>query len=466
MRSVGVISVLAIIVASAAAQEKPGKVPVGPIKVVALKRTGPVTYDKDIEPILANKCQVCHSGPVKEGQLDLGSYETLVKGGKRGTPIVPGKSGESLLINLAGKTKKPFMPPKTEEPLSPEELALLKLWIDQGARAPAGPRARSTLVIAALPEQVHPVRALAMNPSKANLAAARANRLSIYDTASGNVLKTLIDPQLKSPDNKPLQTAHSTIIEALAFSPDGKTLASGSFREVFLWDAQSGQLLARCRDFSDRVVALGFSPDGKLLATGGGAPTEDGEVKILDTSSGRPILSIKNAHSDTVYGVSFSPDGKKLATCGADKFIKVFELPGGKFLKSFEGHTHHVLAVAWKSDGKILVSAGADNAIKVWDYAKGEQVRSFGNHAKQITHLAFKGRSSEIVTCSGDRTVRFWNIDTGSNGLAIGGSQDFLYAVDVSADGKIVASGGEEGIVRLYNATNGKLIKAIGPSAK
>jgi len=122
-----------------------------------------------------------------------------------------------------------------------------------------------------------------------------------------------------------------------------------------------------------------------------------------------------------------------------------------------------VLDVGWKADGKLLASAGADNVIKVWDYEKGEQVRTFGNHAKQVTRLLFKGTTSEIVTCSGDQTVRFWNVDNGGGGMTFGGSNDYLYAVGVSPDGKIVAAGGEEGIVRLYNGANGQLIKALLP---
>ena len=83
-----------------------------------------------------------------------------------------------------------------------------------------------------------------------------------------------------------------------------------------------------------------------------------------------------------------------LATCGADKFVKVFEVPSGKFLKSFEGHTHHVLDVGWKADGKLLASAGADNVVKVWDYEKGEQVRTIGTQArKQMTRLVFIGKT-------------------------------------------------------------------------
>jgi WD40 repeat protein len=432
---------------------------------VQIQRKEPVSFEKDIEPVLANKCHVCHSGSVTEGKLDMGSYASLMKGGKHGQPIVPGKSSQSLLVLLAGKTRKPFMPPKTEEPLTPEELALIKLWIDQGSKPPTGPRALPKVVLAPLPTSVHPVRALAISPDRAALAAGRGNDIHIYDAGSGVFIRSLVDPALLSGDKKHLGAAHRTIVDSVAYSPNGKWLASGAFQEVVLWDAQTGKLRQRLTGFADRVVALSFSPDGKLLATGGGPPTQDGEIKIFDVAAGKLLTEIKNGHSDTVFGVSFSPDGAKLATCGADKFVKVFAVPGGKFIKSFEGHTHHVLDVAWKSDGKLLVSAGADNAIKVWDYDKGEQVRSFGNHAKQITRLVFKGKTSQIATCSGDQTVRFWNVDDGNGGLTIGGSNDYLYAVDVSSDGKVVAAGGEEGIVRLFNGENGQLIKALAPPA-
>jgi hypothetical protein len=465
MRSVICTTLLLFLPSFLLAQEPKDKPkPVQPIKVVKIDRKEPVAYEKEIEPILAKKCAFCHSGNVKESKLDLGSYETLMKGGKRGAAVVPGKSADSLIVRLAGKTDRPSMPPKSEEPLTPEELALIKLWIDQGAKAPTGgARAKVRVALSAPPDRVTPVRALAISPDKSAIAASRGNQIHVYDAGSGNYVRSLIDPNLITPDKKPVKAAHLTLVEALAFSPDGKYIASSGFQEVILWDAQTGALRQRVTGFADRVMALGFSPNSKLLATGGGAPTEDGEIKVLEVPSGKVVADIKNGHSDTVFGVSFSPDGNKLATCAADKFVKVFEMPSGKFLKSFEGHTHHVLDVGWKGDGKLLASAGADNVIKVWDYEKGEQVRPIQGHGKQITRLVFRGGTAEFVTVSGDKTVRMWNVDNGGNIRNFGGNNDYLYAVGISADGTVVAVGGEEGIVRLYNGTNAQLVKSLLP---
>jgi WD40 repeat protein len=464
MRHLLSLSVVLFLVAFLfAADEK--KPTVKPIKVITLERKEPVLYDKDVEPILVNKCIFCHSGNLKEGNLDLNTYEGLVKGGKRGTAFIAGNADKSLMYKCAGRTEAPYMPPprSDNEPVTPEELALLKLWIDQGAKAPAGVREKPKVVVSAPPANVTPVRGIAVSPDKSAVVASRGNQIHVYDAGSGKFIRSLVDPDLKTADKKPLEAAHLSLVESLAYSYDGKYIASGAYQEVILWDAQTGQLRHRLTGFAERVVALSFSHDNKMLATGGGAPTEEGEIKLFDVQEGKEIKDIKNGHSDTVFGVSFSPDDKILATCGADKFVKAFEVPGGKFIKAFEGHTHHVLDVDWQANGKQLASAGADNVVKIWDFEKGEQVRTIQGHGKQVTRLQFIGKTAQFVTCSGDQTVRFWNADNGGNVRNFGGNNDFLYAVGVSPDGSVVAAGGQEGVVRLYNGANAQLIKTLLP---
>jgi WD40 repeat protein len=463
MRSILALCVLALMPAAVLTQGKKSK-DSEPIKVVDLKRSDPVAYEKEIEPIFYKRCVACHSGPIKESRFDISSYEVLIKGGKRGSPIVPGKSASSVLYKLAGKTAKPHMPPEGEGTITPEELALVKLWIDQGAKAPVGPRIASKIIITTPPPTLQPVRSLALSPDKSAVAAGRGNQIHVYDAGSGTFIRTLLDPDLKTPDGKPVKASHLSIVESLAYSPDGKFLASGSFQEVSLWDAQTGKLLHKLTGFAHNVVALAFAQDGKLLATGGGSPTEDGEVKVFEVDTWKLVSEIKAGHSDTVFGLCFDPDATKIASCGADKFIKVFELPSGKFVKSFEGHTHHVMDVGWSNDGKLLASAGADNAIKIWDYEKGEQVRTNNNaHAKQVTRLLFIGKTTQFITCSGDQTVKIWNVTNGGIVRNFSGNNDFVYAVGVTPDGAIVAAGGEEGIVRVYNGTNGQLVRSLLP---
>src|SRR4051794_1646034 len=125
MRHLFILALLPLSPAALPAQEKGDDV-AKPIKVVKLDRKDPVLYEKDVEPIFRKRCLACHSGTLKESRFDMGSYEALVKGGKRGAAVVPGKAEGSNLYRMSGHTQKPFMPPEDEAPLTPEELALIK----------------------------------------------------------------------------------------------------------------------------------------------------------------------------------------------------------------------------------------------------------------------------------------------------------------------------------------------------
>ncbi len=459
MRSLLAFSLLALVPALAGAQD------MKPLKVVDLKRTDAVAYEKEIEPILYKKCFSCHSESQKKGKLDMATYEALVKGGRSGSPIKPGKGKDSLIYQSVMRTAEPFMPPEKHEPMTPAEAALVKLWIDQGAKAPTGKSliVKQVVVVGTPPASVVPVRALAVSADKKYVVASRGNKIHLYDGSKGDYLRSFSAPDVLDLKKKAVDAAHLSLVESLAISPDGKYVVSGSYQEVSIWNPEDGKRVHKIDGFKHMVVALAFSADGKYFATGGGEPTGEGEVKVFDVPSWKQYAEILNGHSDTVYGLSFSPDNKMIATCSADKFIKTWELPSGKFVKSFEGHTHHVLDVGWQADGKMLASAGGDNTVKIWDFEKGEQVRTIQAHTKQVTRLMFVGKKAEILTSGGDNQVKLFNVANGSVSKTYAGATDFVYAIGASADGSVVASGGQEGVVRLYNGTSGALVKALYP---
>ncbi len=438
--------------------------PPPPIKVITLERKEPVNYEKEIAPILGNKCEVCHSSSLQEGKLDVTDPEALKKGGKSGPAIVPGQPDASLLVKLAGRTGTPAMPPKDDEPLTPEELALIKLWIAEGAK---GQKVVETnlpsLKLGKLPARVKPIGAVALSADKSKLAVGQGANLFLYEAATGKLLHALSNPQLKDGDDQPLNQAQTDLVQALVFSPDGLQLYSGDFRQVHVWDAANGQWQRSLTGLMDRVMAMDISPDGKRLAVVGGIPSAEGEIKVFDLTSGNVLTDIQAGHTDVVYGVRFSPDGTKLASASADKLVRTFALPEGQLLKTFEGHTGQVLDVAWKADGKVIVSVGADNVVKVWSFESGDQIRTIGGHSRQITRLQVIGAKPEIATACGDAWVRFWNMDNGGHIRNFGGNADFLYALTVSADGTVVATGGQEGVVRVYNGANGQVTQTITP---
>ncbi|HEY1187441.1 MAG TPA: c-type cytochrome domain-containing protein [Gemmata sp.] len=483
MRRIVALSLVLLAAPGYAQEKKDTKDLYPPIPVIDLKRKDPVEYGKDIEPIFEKKCMVCHSGTELRGKYDMSTHEKVMKGGsKRGAKVVvPGKSAESFLFLSCARLTQPMMPPKTDEPLDSKELTLIKLWIDEGAKAPTSMRIKPKIIVNLPPALVKPVRAVAVAPDGKTIAASRGNQVHVFalktipaekkgekDKTEWVFSKSLLDPQLKAPDGNAARAAHISLVESMAFSPDGKLLATGSFQELTLWDMATGEPRQRIGGFADRVCAIAFSVDGTKFVTGGGAPTEDGEIKVFDTNTAKLFTEIKAGHSDTVFAAAFSPDGKLLATGGADKFVKVWELPTqadkpAKFVKAFEGHTHHVMGVGWTPDGKKLASCGADNFVKVWDYEKGEKIRDLQGHQKQVTALIFVGKTSQFVTGSGDTSVRMWNADNGGNVRSFPGAPDYVYAVSASPDGEVVVSGCEDGIVRVYNGKNGTLLKAALP---
>ena len=211
---------------------------------------------------------------------------------------------------------------------------------------------------------------------------------------------------------------------------------------------------------NNRVNALAFSPDGKTLAIGSGAPSRDGDITIYDVISGKVEQTLSDRHSDCILCLDFSPDGKLIASGGADKQLRVSDVKSGKLLKTFEGHTHHVMGTSWRADGRVLASSGADNAVKVWDWIKGERRKSLDGWDKEVTSVHYLGASTRLVTTSGDKQVRLIGDDAASP-VALPGTTDFMDSSAVSQSGDRVAAGGEDSVLRVWDAKTAKEIASF-----
>lgn len=327
----------------------------------------------------------------------------------------------------------------------------------------------------------------------------KASEKSLADaTAAGAILVKGVRGAVFSADNKTLITVgdnnavqtwnaeNGTALEsfnvhqgpttAVALTATGDIVSASADNTVKVWDHNpSWKIVGRLgasadapldvsqSPFADRILALDFSSDGSKLATGGGEPSRSGELMIWDVAKQAPLNTFVDAHSDTVFGVEFSRDGRYLLSGAADKFAKIFDVESGKPVKSFEGHTHHVLDVAWRADGLIFASAGADNAIKVWDVTSGEQKRTIAGYKKQVTSLHFVGLGSNIVSSGGDKTVRYHKTDNGQNFRSFAGGTDYMYSADATDDETVVVAGGEDGVLRIWNGSDGKVIINFDP---
>jgi len=301
-----------------------------------------------------------------------------------------------------------------------------------------------------------PVRAMAFSPDNLTLATAGEDGLlHLWSAENGAAFETL--------------KGHKGAVLAVAFANDGNLASGAADRSVVLWDLKAEWKLERIigtgdsdSPLVDRVNAVRFSPDGKSLATGGGEPTRDGEIKLWQVDTGQLIHSFTNVHSDAVFGLDFSPDGKYLASGAADRFVKVIELGTGKIVKQFEGHTHHVLGVSWNRNERTLASAGADNVVKIWDFAKGEKTKNITGFDKEVTAISFVGYTDQALAASGDAKVRLVREDA-SEVRAFSGATDFVESAVVTSDGKTVIAGGQDSVLRVWDGKTGNLLVSFPP---
>ena len=252
----------------------------------------------------------------------------------------------------------------------------------------------------------------------------------------------------------------------IRFRPDGQLLASFGDRTIASWEsAAAWEKVRQIGDgkapdpFPGRVLALAFHPRGHLLATGSGIPSRLGQVRFWRVRDGYAEGTIEKAHVDTVTGVAFSPDGARIASSSTDRFVKIHEVSSGRILHQLEGPAAHVLDVAWSADGQTLASVGADHQVRLWDPEEGRQRKAEGGFKKEVTALAFIGTGDSFVTGSADRIVK-------AAGQNLPGIEGVIYAVAASADGALIAAGGERGVLRIWRAGDRKLLHSFPPPAK
>ncbi|KAL5640138.1 hypothetical protein ACGC1H_007429 [Rhizoctonia solani] len=205
---------------------------------------------------------------------------------------------------------------------------------------------------------------------------------------------------------------HNITVGSVHFSPDGRRLVSGSYyKTIIVWDTYTGAIaLGLPEGHSDSIMSVAFSPDGRLIASG----SADRTVRLWDASTGAAVTEPLRGHTGQVNGVAFSPDGTKLASCSHDGTIRVWDAKAGTLVGSpFIGHKNPVWSMAFSNDGRWIVSGGGtkSNNIIVWEALTGSVVLGpLSGHTYLVRSVMFTPDNSRVVSCSNDRTIRIWNV--------------------------------------------------------
>jgi eukaryotic-like serine/threonine-protein kinase len=256
---------------------------------------------------------------------------------------------------------------------------------------------------------------------------------------------------------------HSDIVFAVAWSPDGKRIASGSRDStVQVWIAATGVNVLTYYGHANTVVSVGWSPDGTRIASSG----FDNTVQVWDANNGGNVLTYRG-HSSSISAVTWSPDGTRIASGSQDKTVRVWDTTSGTTLRIYRGHANIVNTVAWSPDGKYIASAGGnlqgygtiDNTVQVWDATSGENVYTYNGHFGYVTTVAWSPNGTRIASGSyPDKTVQVWDATTGEHVLIYRNNHHGTYSVAWSPDGKYIASAGitTDNTIQVWNAATGK----------
>jgi WD40 repeat protein/serine/threonine protein kinase len=297
----------------------------------------------------------------------------------------------------------------------------------------------------------HFIFALAFSPDGATLASGSVDcRVKLWDVATCRETRTLLLEQE---------------VRAVTFSPDGRRLAVGTRGEyrtrpdracsVSVWDAATGTRQPSDLCPGNGVVCLAYAPDGRTLAVG----CEDELVRLWDPEPRPEFVSLPGHRPDEAWAVAFSPDGQTLASSGDDGLVRLWDVATGRQRALLKGHESLVTCVAFSPDGSRIAGGGFDKVVKVWDAATGQVVFT-RQHQHYVNRVAFSPDGRLLASSDRDRTVRVWDVATGAEQATLTDHERSVCGL-AFAGPRLLASGCDGGKVRLWDVSTWQPLQVL-----
>ncbi|WP_010587338.1 c-type cytochrome domain-containing protein [Schlesneria paludicola] len=426
----------------------------------------PVSFYRQVRPILQRHCSGCHQPAKLGGNLQLISYELFQKGGDGGPSFISGKPDESLIVKqISGE--KPEMP-LNSDPLSEKQVATIRTWIAQGATDDTPATAKDDISAEKPPVYTSApvITALSYSPDSQLLAISGYHEVLLHHADGSGLAARLV--------------GRSPTITSIRFSPDGTKLAVAGgapslFGEIQIWDVAKKELIRSDTIGFDTLYGLCFNDEGTLLAYG----TFDNRVRAIQVADGKQVMSM-DAHTDLVFGTTFSLKNDHVISVSRDMSMKLTELKTSQFIDNITSITPGalkggIMAVQRHPKEEQVLIGGADGEPKLYKIFRTQarqigddfnRLRSYTKLPGRVCSLQFNVDGTKFVVGSSNATsgaARIYKTDTEQPQAELKGQTAGVFAVAFRPDGQQVVTGGLDGVVRMYNAETGELVKEFSP---
>jgi WD40 repeat protein len=249
---------------------------------------------------------------------------------------------------------------------------------------------------------------------------------------------------------------HNREISALAISPDGKVLVSGSAdRTIRIWNLKNMQLLQQLNSGNTPITALAIEPSGNVFVSG----SQGGTIKFWQLSTGKLLHTIPANDRNAIQALAIHPDGQQLAAGSTDGIVRLWHLQSYDLLNALEPGKTPVSAIAFSADGKYLVGGSQGGTLRIWRLADGEIVHVLaGVHQGSIVGLAMLTSGQEFISSSSDGIIKQWNLVTGELLNTFDRENTPLQSIALSKNASILVTGNANGTVRFWDCHSRELV--------